>query len=265
MISFDVTSLFTKVPLDEAMEAITEKLTSDETLDKRTPLSMRELCQLMNLCLRSTYFQFRDAFYEQLEGATMGSPLSPVVANLYMEMFEEKALRSATLRPRMWVRYVDDTFAIWPHGTEELNRFHDHLNDQHPAIQFTREEEADKRIPFLDTLVEQTGSVIKTSVYRKPTNTDHYIHYSSHHQRRVLRGTLCSMRDRAHNLCRDIAVEDELTHLTRVFESNGYPSTFIRQVLDNPPTKRNHTVSGGEKKEEASKPKVLYLPYYVHG
>ena len=200
--------------------------------------------KVRNLCLKSG-----DAFYKQLEGAVMGSPLSPVVANLYMEMFEEKALRSAILQPKMWVRYIDDTFMIWPHGTEELNRFHDHLNDQHPAIQFSREE-VDKRIPFLDTLVERKGSGMKTSVYRKPTNTDRYIHYSSHHQRRVLRGTLCLMRDRAHYLCQDTAVKDELTHLARVFES---PSAFIRRVLNNPQTQR---VSGEE--EEVNK---LYLPY----
>ena len=112
----------------------------------------------------------------------------------------------------MWVRYVDDAFMIWPHGTEELNRLHDHLNDQHPAIQFTGEE-VEKRIPFLDTLVERKGSGTKTSVYWKPTNMDRYIHYGSHYQRRVLRGTLCSMRDRAHNLYQDTTVDpkDELT------------------------------------------------------
>ena len=196
LISFDVTSLFMKVPLDEAMDAITEKLMNDESLDERTTLSAGEICRLTNLCLRSTYFQFGDAFYEQLEGAVVGSPLSPVVANLYMEIFEERALRPATLQPKMWVRYVDDTFVIWPHGTEELNRFHDHLNDQHPAIQFTREKEAEKRIQFLDSLMERKRSRMKTLVYRKPTNSDQYIHYSSHHQRRVLRGTLYSMRDK---------------------------------------------------------------------
>ena len=139
-------------------------------------------------------------------------------------------------------------------------RFHDHLNEQHPAIQFTREEEVEGRIPFLDTLVERRGSRMQTSVYRKPTSTDRYIHYSSHHQRRVLRGTLCSMRDRAHNLCRDSSVDGELTHLTRIFESNGYPTSFVRRVLNQPPTRNNGSTCKTEEGEE-SKPKVLYLPY----
>ena len=185
---------------------------------------------------------------------------STKVGNEQIHIFEEKALRSASLQLKMWVRYVDDTFVIWPHGKEEMNRFHDHLNGQHPAIQFTREEEVEGRIPFLDALVERKGSRMKTSVYRKPTSTDRYIHYSSHHQRRVLRGTLCSMRGRAHNLCRDSSVDNELIHLTRVFESNGYPSVFVRRVLDEPPTWNNGSADKIEEEEE-SKPKVLYLPY----
>lgn len=126
----------------------------------------------------------------------------------------------------------------------------------------TREEEVERRIPFLDTLVERKVPGMKTSVYRKPTNTDRYIHYSSNHQRRVLRGTLCSMRDRAHNLCRDSTVEEELTHLSRVFQSNGYPSKFVRRVLDKPPTRNIRRVGEEEEAEkEENKPKILYLPY----
>ena len=52
-----------------------------------------------------------ELFYEQVEGAAMGSPLSPVVANLYMEAFE-KTLEAALWKPAFWVRYVDDVFAI---------------------------------------------------------------------------------------------------------------------------------------------------------
>ena len=55
----------------------------------------------------------------------MGSPLSPAVANIFMESLEERALNTTTLKPSMWIKYVDDT---WPHGDAELVRFHQHLN-----------------------------------------------------------------------------------------------------------------------------------------
>ena len=75
MVSFDAIRLFTKVPLDEAMEAIVDKLTRDKTLYERTTLSINEICHMTNLCLRMTYFQFKDNYYKQLKGAAVGSPL----------------------------------------------------------------------------------------------------------------------------------------------------------------------------------------------
>ena len=85
MVSFDVTSLFTKVPIDAALDVISQLLREDSSLIDRTPIPASDLCLPIKLCLKSTYFQFQDTFFEQLEGAAMGSPLSPVVANLYME------------------------------------------------------------------------------------------------------------------------------------------------------------------------------------
>ena len=56
--------------------------------------------ELLAFCLHNTYFSFQNIFYEQVEGAAMDSPLSPIVANLYMEHFEGRALRSAATPPR---------------------------------------------------------------------------------------------------------------------------------------------------------------------
>ena len=102
MVSFDVVSLFTRVPVDKAIDVINSKLELDEELGARTTLSREQICYLTKTCLQTTYFQFEDSFYEQVEGAAMGSPLSPVVANLYMEAFEERALSTNILRPQKW-------------------------------------------------------------------------------------------------------------------------------------------------------------------
>ena len=112
MISFDVKSLFTNVPITEAVEVIHDMLKSDETLEERTVLSPDRIAELLDLCLRSTYFSYNDTFYEQKEGAAMGSPVSAVVANLYMEYFEQIAIESSCVKPGIWSRYVDDTFCI---------------------------------------------------------------------------------------------------------------------------------------------------------
>ncbi len=73
----------------------------------------------------------------------MGSPLSPVMANLFKEEFEKNALATATLKPGFWLRYVDDTLSSWCHGLDNRQRFLDHINSLHPSIKFTYEVQKD--------------------------------------------------------------------------------------------------------------------------
>ena len=67
----------------------------------------------------------------------MGSPLPHIVANIFLEDLDKKALDPLILKPKMWLRYVGDTFIMWPHG-EELKTFHKHINNQHPIIVYQR-------------------------------------------------------------------------------------------------------------------------------
>ena len=105
------------------------------------------------ICLTSTFFSFQGELYEQTCGVSMVSPLSPIIANLFMEKFEQKSLSKTHSKPKWWSRYVDDTFIIWAHGREELVKFVDHLNKQFDSIKFTMEMEESNFLPFLDTLV----------------------------------------------------------------------------------------------------------------
>ena len=97
--SYDVTSLFTSVPIDPALNVIKDLLEKDEKLNDRTVLSVQDIIELLGFCLHNTYFSFQNKFYEQVEGVPMGSPVSPIVANLYMESFKRKALMPATNPP----------------------------------------------------------------------------------------------------------------------------------------------------------------------
>ena len=128
-------------------------------------MSASSVCKLTELCLRTTYFEFEGDIYEQKEGAAMGSPLSPVLANIFIEMFEEEAIDSAAHKPSLWVRYVDDTFVIWPYDRGKLQDFLSHLNNRQESIKFTMEEENAGSIPFLDVLVKRSGNHLTTSVY----------------------------------------------------------------------------------------------------
>ena len=92
--SYDVTALFTSVPIGPALE-IKDLLEQDDTLQDRTVLSAQNITELLGFCLHNTYFSFQNKFYEQVEGVPMGYLGSPIVANLYMEHFEREALQCA--------------------------------------------------------------------------------------------------------------------------------------------------------------------------
>ena len=258
LVSFDVSSLFTNVPVGEAVSIIRERLKEDGTLGDRTTLLPERIADLLEMCLRSTYFSFGGNFYEQKEGAAMGSPVSAVVANLYMEFFEKLALETAPTRPRLWKRYVDDTFCILRKGsTEEVLH---HLNGVRPTIKFTVEQEEDGKLPFLNTLLRRRrdGS-LDVSVYRKPTHTDRYLHFESHHPTHVKRGVVRCLHDRARGV---ISTQDnlqkEVDHLARVLKQNGYPANFICNASA-PPTQETADVSSPE--EEQEKGPLVVIPY----
>ncbi|XP_072021455.1 uncharacterized protein [Amphiura filiformis] len=102
----------------------------------------------------------------------MGSPVSPIVANLFMEWLEQEAITTAPLdcKPKLWRRYVDDVLEII--NKDSTQKLTDHLNTtgQSGNIKFTYEEEKDGQIPFLDTfLIRKQDGTVKLLVYRKKT------------------------------------------------------------------------------------------------
>ena len=97
--SCNVTALFTSNPIDPALNIIKDLLEKDEKLQDETVLSVQNIIELMGFCLHNTYFSFQNKSYEQVEGAAMGSLVSPIVANLYMEHFEREALWSTPNPP----------------------------------------------------------------------------------------------------------------------------------------------------------------------
>ena len=80
--SYHVSALFTYVPIDPALSIIKDLLEHSDALWDRSVLSVQNIIELLGFCLHSTYFSFQNKFYEQVEGVAMGSPVSPIVANL---------------------------------------------------------------------------------------------------------------------------------------------------------------------------------------
>jgi hypothetical protein len=102
-----------------------------------------------------------------------------IIANFYMEHFEQQALSMAIKKPAKWYRYVGDTYMVWPHKKDELHEFLKHLNNIYLNVTFTMETEQDKTLPFL--VRRRPDGSLGHSVYRKSTRTDLYLHAKSEH------------------------------------------------------------------------------------
>ena len=160
--------------------------------------------KLLKLVLENCVFSFQGNFFQQLHSATMGSPCSPVVANIYMEYFEDLALGPELSIPiKEWKRYVDDVFSIIPKG--KWDTMLQYLNSIDPHIKFTVEQpNMEGAIPFLDTLPKlQWWGNICLHVYRKPTHTDRYLDFNSSHPILAKRAVVRALMDRAENVCSD--------------------------------------------------------------
>ena len=166
-----VTSLYTTILIDQALLIIEDLLQHDDKLADRTPLTPNQILDLLSILLRTTYFKFNDQFYQQTDGAAMGGPTSAIVSEIYMQALEMTAITTADHPPKIWERHVDDVFSVIQRNY--LQELLHHINSLHPQTQFTKEEEQDSILPFLDTLVQwNPDKTISVKVYRKPTHTN---------------------------------------------------------------------------------------------
>ncbi|KAM4589401.1 uncharacterized protein V3H82_003528 isoform 2-T2 [Fundulus diaphanus] len=256
LVSFDVTSLFTCIPTSEAVETVRKRLQQDSDLNNRTNFTPDQICNLLDLCLSTTYFKFSDQFYRQKHGCAMGSPVSPIVANLYMEEMEKRAL--GTFRgtpPSHWFRYVDDTFVKIQ--LKEVEAFTRHINSVDNNIKFTREDANDNKLPFLDCLVNVEGDGnLNIEVYRKPTHTDQYLLFDSHHPLEHKLSVIRTLQHRAEHVpTKTEGKHKEQKHIRDALQTCGYPNwAFVKSARK---SKRPAAEHNGEK----NKRKSIVIPY----
>ena len=222
--SYDVSALFISVPVDPALNIIKDLLEKDHTLKERTVTEVSDIILLLEFCLKNTYFSFQDQFYEEVEGAAMGSPVSPIVANLYMEYLEQKGSKYCPNPPRFWCRFVDDTFVI--HKKVNKQGLLQHINSVDTAIRFTMEDnKGDGSIPFLDTIVKpEADGTLSITVYRKPTHTDQYLEWDSHHHLLAKFSVIHTLSHRASTVCsKPELLQQEKDHLRKALTKCKYP------------------------------------------
>ena len=257
MASFDIESLYTNIPIKETIKIITDSVYENGNTFRN--LSKKEFTQLLSLVTEDNFFVFNSRYLKQTEGLSMGNPVSATFANIFMSFHEQKWLSSCPqdFKPLVYKRYVDDTFLIFE-KEEHILPFFNYLNAQHEKIKFTMEKESNKRLPFLNLLIEKDHSGINVSIFRKPTFTGLGINFLSACFDKYKTNTIMTLLHRAYNLTSTYtAFHKEITFLHSFFKSNGFNSnlfySYVRRFLDNkydPPSQKC-----GPKKQ------ILYLRF----
>ena len=200
MISFEVKSLFTNVPLDEIISIILRKIYDEGKIETNIPRNVMK--ELLLLCTKHVHFTFNRDIFIHLDGVAMGSPLGPLLANVSMCSLEESIVPTLKDCLVYWKRYVDDTHAyIEPDKIDYVMR---KLNTYHQHIQFAYELEKYQHISFLVVSIRiLTDGKLETTAFRKETNTDVYMNWNSHAPMQWKIGTLKNLVKRSIIICSD--------------------------------------------------------------
>ena len=198
LVSFDVVSLFTNIPLNETINIIADYVFSDENIQK--PLMEKHIfVKLLRLTCEGL-FLYNDCLYKQIDGVAMGSPLGPTLANFFLAHIEtKKLLDSSMCPPKFYSRFVDDCFAVFDSDISSLS-FLNLLNSQHKNIKFTMES-AVQCISFLDVSIKVNNDKIETWIWRKPTHTGLLLNYNAYCPKKWKSGLISCLLHRAKLIC----------------------------------------------------------------
>lgn len=227
LVSLDVVSLFTNIPMDIVKENIDKRWNE---IRKYTSLPLSDFHDGIDLTLSHNYFMWESNFYLQKTGTPMGSCLSPSIADLVMDILLDTVIQKLPFEVPFVKKYVDDLITAIPIGSEEqiLRDF----NSYHPQLQFTIESEVDNLLPFLDMVLirnAENGS-ITTRWYRKPTSSGRLLNFLSGHNINQKLNTATGFINRVYSLTSDPNFDSKST-IKKLLQSNNYPKSVINTLI----------------------------------
>ncbi|XP_062710010.1 uncharacterized protein LOC134288585 [Aedes albopictus] len=226
MISLDVTSLFTNVPRHLVTRNIIQRWK-----EVNTHINLDLFLEIVEYCMEASYFCFEGQYYKQVFGTAMGSPLSPIAADIALDSVIAQAMRSLPFEITIFRKYVDDIFMAIPRNTEQqvLQAF----NDVEPRIQFTIETEKEQKLAFLDlTVIRNADQSLTTEWYAKPIASGRLLNYKSFHQCKHKINVAKNFIHRVWYLTRNKSTVEIAQIIHQHLTLNNYPRQLINRLLN---------------------------------
>ena len=268
LVSFDIVSLYTNVPVLEAIHVCAELLYSGKY--QKSPVDKETFIALAKISSCDVLMLTQDGYYRQIDGLAMGSPPAPHLANGWLSQFDKKIKGEARIFPR----YMDDTIREIKKDLKQ--GILEELNGLHPSLKFTMEEQDEKgQLPMLDMKLVNEQGILSSTWYNKPTDTGLIINYHSLAPKRYKRSVVSGFVFRIYRACSNWKnFHESLNKAKKVLEGNQFPPDFyepiIRKALEDILLKTRkpqepETPQETEDKERAEKIKVekrlLFVQY----
>lgn len=227
LVSFDVVSMFTSIPIELAIRLLGRKR---EIIVEKTGIPFDVMVKMLEFVLiECAVFTYKSTLFHQKKGLPMGSPISPLIANIIMSDLIKTQQPKFTMQPSFMYVYVDDTLAAI--HTSYLNEALKILNEYNDNIQFTMEIEENGAINFLDMTVYRRENKIITNWYKKSYASDRLLNYFSAHKHTMIMNVARAHIRTILNLSDGEFFHENRRTLTERFRMNNFPEIEIIRLM----------------------------------
>ena len=251
LVSFDVSSLYTNVPVEEAINTCADLLFNSSA---RLPVDKDTFITLAKLASCNVVMSTSDGYFTQVDGLAMGSPCAPLLANGWLSQFDSDIKGNA----KLYFRYMDDI--IRDISSNKLQEKLQEINSYHESLKFTQEEESDGILPFLDMSIRHNeDGTLSSTWYYKPSDTGLIMNFHALAPMRYKRAVVCGFVHRIYRSCTSWElVHESLERAKVILTNNQYPPRFFEKIIHDTLTR-----IVGDIRAEKEKPKefLLFLQY----
>jgi len=178
MVTFDIKGLYVNIPVGEKIQ-----ITQTQLAKYNSPQITQQTITLLQAILKQNYFAFENKIYQPEKGVSMGSPISNIIAEIFLQNLEQLHMTQIldTNNIVYYTRYVNDILIIYDNTLISLETISEQINKLHPDLQFTHTQEQDNTVNFLDLHLIRHPNTTEIDIYRKTTTTDTTINFTSNH------------------------------------------------------------------------------------
>ena len=242
LVSFDVSSLYTNVPVMEAIEICADLLYNGT--NQPPPVDKETFMTLAKISSCNVLMSTHNGYYLQTDGLAMGSPPAPHLANGWLSRYDPVIAEGS----KIYYRYMDDILRDIKKGSVEEKLAE--INNLHPALQFTIEREEQSCIPFLDMKIFNHEGYLSSTWYSKPTDMGLIMNYHALAPRKYKRSVVAGFVARIYRACSTWCLfHESLEKAKTILEKNQYPPSFYYPVINEALDK---IIAKGTKRDEDS-------------